>query len=626
MKKRGRIIVLVVILFFAIEVVSASRLPLVGGDNETWGDLLNDFLLRIGGANATELNLTMVSGGNIYSSAINTTHLLDGTITAEDLGNDSVSDEEIDYTSVTLVDFSNDANYLDKDEGGTIEGSVVINGNLTLIGSYINATITNESYNGTFLPKVTDLFDIGSALFKWSNLFVSNVYTTSIFADDWSNVTITKSQVSDADWWNNDANLSNDEISESKINFSTSCGAGNHLYVDGKDLACEVEAGNSSFNQSLTDILYVPNTTAGVQALLSGQNLTLGQKITFSFEEMIDNIVDGWVRITGGLNVTGNVSASNLLGYINWSYIQNAPSTLTNFFSQGTVGNTKGGIINNVDNHTQNSNNIIFAVVGNGTSGVTMPHFWIQNGGPGQASGISRSFMIVNENPTQQNTTNITSCTEYAAYAGKSLYIDCNTTTTGADLLVGDDMQVMGDTFTENTNVTGLLTTESITVHGNVSIKRPYGMFSSTETQVMTVADTAYPVTFNWTENAFQIVKASGNSNFSVQQTGNYLIEISAITDTDTVNKHIDIWVQKNGANLPRSNTKVQLPSANTKTLITVPFIVELNTTDSFRLMMGSDDGGSQLLYVAASGSGANAVPETPSIIMTITKLSELTS
>lgn len=449
--KRGLFgIVFLGLFLISLSFVSASRLPTVGGDNSTWGTVLNDYLSKMGGANATELNSTMVNGTNIYSSSINTTHIIDGTIADEDIS----------------------------------------------------------------------------------------------------------------------------------------------------------------------------DTT----------NLTLGEKITFTLGEIIDNIVDGWVAIPGGLNVTGsiesggNITASNLFGFVNWSYIQNYPSTMVSLFSQGTMGNTLGAVINNVDNHTQNSNNLIFAVVGNGTSGVTMPHFWIQNGAGGQASGISRSFMIVNENPTQQNTTNITSCINYAAYAGKSLYIDCNTTTTGADLLVGDDMQVMGDTFTENTNITGLLTTGNIVVNGNVSIKRPYGMFSSTETQVMSAANTAYPITFNWTENAYEIIKASDNSNFSVQQTGNYLIELSAITDTDTVNKHIDIWAQKNGANIPRSNTKVQLPSANTKTLIVVPFIIDLNTNDSFRLMMNSDDAGSQLLYVAASGSGANEVPETPSIIMTITKLSELTS
>jgi len=37
-------------------------------------------------------------------------------------------------------------------------------------------------------------------------------------------------------------------------------------------------------------------------------NMTFGQKITFAFGEIIDNIVNGWIRITGGLNVTQNLT------------------------------------------------------------------------------------------------------------------------------------------------------------------------------------------------------------------------------------------------------------------------------------------------------------------------------
>ena len=49
-------------------------------------------------------------------------------------------------------------------------------------------------------------------------------------------------------------------------------------------------------------------------------NLTLGQKLSFAFGEVVDNIVNGWVRVTGGLNVTGNVEVGGNLsmgsGYI----------------------------------------------------------------------------------------------------------------------------------------------------------------------------------------------------------------------------------------------------------------------------------------------------------------------
>jgi len=40
-------------------------------------------------------------------------------------------------------------------------------------------------------------------------------------------------------------------------------------------------------------------------------NLTLGEKITFTFGEIIDNIVNGWIKITGGLNVTQNLTVGS---------------------------------------------------------------------------------------------------------------------------------------------------------------------------------------------------------------------------------------------------------------------------------------------------------------------------
>ena len=49
-------------------------------------------------------------------------------------------------------------------------------------------------------------------------------------------------------------------------------------------------------------------TTVSDNAINTTGNLTIGEKITFSLGEIIDNIVDGWVRVTGNLNVTGNLS------------------------------------------------------------------------------------------------------------------------------------------------------------------------------------------------------------------------------------------------------------------------------------------------------------------------------
>ncbi|KKK55366.1 hypothetical protein LCGC14_3075260, partial [marine sediment metagenome] len=73
----------------------------------------------------------------------------------------------------------------------------------------------------------------------------------------------------------------------------------------------------NQFDQSL-------NTTDSVQfdnLTLTG-NLTLGQKITFAFGEIIDNIVDGWIRVVGGLNVTDNVTADNFIGDIEADFVK----------------------------------------------------------------------------------------------------------------------------------------------------------------------------------------------------------------------------------------------------------------------------------------------------------------
>lgn len=44
-------------------------------------------------------------------------------------------------------------------------------------------------------------------------------------------------------------------------------------------------------------------------------NLTIGEKIIFKLGETLDNLVDGWLRITGNLNVTGNLQVvGNITG------------------------------------------------------------------------------------------------------------------------------------------------------------------------------------------------------------------------------------------------------------------------------------------------------------------------
>lgn len=170
-------------------------------------------------------------------------------------------------------------------------------------------------------------------------------------------------------------------------------------------------------------------------------------------------------------------------------------------------------------------------------------------------------------------------------------------------------------------NVTqDLFVDRNVKIGGNVSFKRPYGMFSSNQTQTLASASTAYPITFNNIEDSYEIYKTADNANFSFGQTGDYLIELSAIFSTSVANKDAEIWVQKNGVNVIRSNTKVEIAGTGEQ-VVSVPFILDMNMTDSFRVMWAGESTGVQMLYT----TNTSYSPETPSIIMTISKISELT-
>ena len=68
---------------------------------------------------------------------------------------------------------------------------------------------------------------------------------------------------------------------------------------------CEYVDGIYRTNHTLSDQLFRDVYARDVN--ITG-NLSLGEKISFAFGEIIDNLLNGWVRITGGLNVTQNLS------------------------------------------------------------------------------------------------------------------------------------------------------------------------------------------------------------------------------------------------------------------------------------------------------------------------------
>lgn len=216
---------------------------------------------------------------------------------------------------------------------------------------------------------------------------------------------------------------------------------------------------------------------------------------------------------------------------------------------------------------------------------------------------LNKAYSALLINYTQSKTTDIFKIVDNSGYS--TFYIDKNNLT-----------QI------DKLNVSRNTTLNNVVITGNLSVKRPYGMYSDNTTQLIAATGTAYPINFSITEDDYLIVKNSNKQNFTFSQTGDYLIELSAVfTVTSGSNKHIEIWIQKNGINIPRSNTKIEIPNSGIETVVSVPFIIDMTTTDTFRIMWASDTTNAQLLYT----TNTSYSPETPSIIMTISKISELT-
>ncbi len=60
-------------------------------------------------------------------------------------------------------------------------GSLTINGNLTIVGNYVNATVENQYLNGSFKPGMDAMFDIGASGLSWKNAFFSGNVNASQF-------------------------------------------------------------------------------------------------------------------------------------------------------------------------------------------------------------------------------------------------------------------------------------------------------------------------------------------------------------------------------------------------------------------------------------------------------------
>lgn len=148
------------------------------------------------------------------------------------------------------------------------------------------------------------------------------------------------------------------------------------------------------------------------------------EKITISFFIL--------VMLIGGVVATA-ISDSN--AYFTSDMYVNG-DIFGGFLDRYSSGNFVGSLYASGANSTGSESNSLFQIKSD-TRGT--PQFQVQDGGPFQASFITRSFMVVNQNNTLLNSSQNGDCRDWGF-----IHADCNTATTGADFGVTDDIEAQG--------------------------------------------------------------------------------------------------------------------------------------------------------------------------------------
>jgi hypothetical protein len=115
------------------------------------------------------------------------------------------------------------------ESGDTMTGTLNMSDNkITDVGKLI---VTGFSQQRDIIPETHGLYSLGNSTHWWKTAYIKTLENLSV-----TNLLNTTGATLYFD---------NDSIAESDINFSTACGSGNHLYINGNDLACEADAGTT---------------------------------------------------------------------------------------------------------------------------------------------------------------------------------------------------------------------------------------------------------------------------------------------------------------------------------------------------------------------------------------------
>jgi hypothetical protein len=147
-------------------------------------------------------------------------------------------------------------------------------------------------------------------------------------------------------------------------------------------------------------------------------------------------------------------------------------------------------------------------------------------------------------------------------------------------------------------------------------MKYSYGTFSSTATQNVSAANTATVITLNTEEDTNSTSVVSG-SRVTVEESGDYFLQFSAqFYKSGSSSAQGDVWLRKNGVDVPRSNSRFTLQGNPNEVLLSLSYIIDLDAGDYVEVVFSSADASVGIIAIGPQTSPTR--PALPSIIVTL--------
>ena len=142
---------------------------------------------------------------------------------------------------------------------------------------------------------------------------------------------------------------------------------------------------------------------------------------------------------------------------------------------------------------------------------------------------------------------------------------------------------------------------------------------SDSNTQLVSSTTTEEVITFDTNELLNRITHTASSSQIVIQVPGTYRFEIVAQLSGGIAD--VDIWLRRNGVDIPRTNRRKTLESASDYALLSITSTQTAAANDYFEVVQASTSTLAGLVALPAQVSPTR--PATPSIVLTVNKISD---